>query len=112
MAPGVGAFGVEGYGSCCPGCGPIMPPCEEGNCLGVVGGGCWSGVPSRAEPKSILHLGHFVPPGGISVLQWGQNVAPQLLQYFWPGSICIPQLGQYLCCCTRVPSVDCFDAQI
>jgi hypothetical protein len=38
MAPGVGVGGVEGYGGCCLGCGPIMPPCDEGNCLGGGGG--------------------------------------------------------------------------
>jgi len=75
-----------------------MPPCEEGNGLGIGGGvgGCCCAIPGDADPKRKLHLGHFVPPGGMSVLQLGQKVAPQLVQYFWPNSICVPQLGQNL----------------
>jgi hypothetical protein len=38
MAPGVGDGGVEGYDDGCPGCGPIMPPFEEGNGRGDGGG--------------------------------------------------------------------------
>ena len=97
IALGIGADGVGGYDGCCLGCGPIMPPCDEGNGLGGGGGvgGCCSAAPGIAgQPKTTV--GALYALGGIGPWQPGQILAVQCMQNRLFESISWPQLGHLL----------------